>query len=216
MSDQTTIYASKCRYELVNYLRSKDILTTTVRGVTTRTVTGNVNSTTLTLPNTNMKNVRTFTVDAVTQRYGRDYTIANAGVLNFASTISGAYSVTYDYGNTDKIFPDLPQDLIDIAGFPRIGCEWLGANTQPGGFGSVDVSDVDMTIVAHTIGTNDCEAYLAAVRTNIRADKSNFWFLGSWVQILANGPFILEDRQVGKDKVVHQNIDIRGRMRYEK
>jgi hypothetical protein len=217
MSDQTNIYISKVRTELVNYVRSKDILTTTQRGVVTRTVTGNVNATSLTLPNTNMKNVRSIVIDGTTTlKYGRDYDIANAGVINFTSTVSGAYSISYDYGNQDKIYPDLPRDLATITDFPRVGIEWLGSNTQPGGFGSVDVSDIDMTIVVYGPGTDYCENALNTLRAAIRTDKSNFWYMGSWTQILSTGPFILEDRNIGKDKLVHQNLDIRGRMRYEK
>jgi hypothetical protein len=217
MADTTTINHRQVVFEVLYYLRNSDVFSTTVRGVVTGTDTGTFTSaSSYTLTHTNAKNIRSLSVASVPLKYGRDYTLADGGIISFTTAQSGAYSISYDYGNTDKIFPDLPQNLSALDDFPRIGLQWLGSNTQPGGFGSVDVSDLDVSVVVYAFGTQAMNDYLSTLRTKFRQDKSNFWFLGAFVQILSVGPVILEDKQVGRDKLMHQNIDVRGRLRYEK
>ena len=217
MPDQQNISEVMITRELVNYLRNKDIFSTTLRGVVTGSDTGSItSSTTITLTRSNAKNIRSVVVAAVTLVYGRDYMWSGTNTITLTTARTGSYTVTYDYGNTDKIFPDLPQNLTALADFPRIGLQWLGATTGPGGFGLVDVSTVEVRISVYAFGSDDLAGYLDAVRAALRADKANFWYLGSYVQVTGVGPRLLEDLEVSKKKLMHQNIDIEGRLRYEK
>jgi hypothetical protein len=217
MADQTTINDTKIRNEVVNYLRNKDLIPVGTRGVTTGSDTGTFTSaSTYTLSHTNAKNIRSIVVGATTLKYGRDYTFTSAGVITFTAAQSGAYTISYDYGNSDRIFPDWPRDMTSISQFPRIAVLWTDATTQPGGFGSVDVSDIDMSVVVFGTTTIEVETIINSIRSNVRTDKSNFWYLGAWTQIISTGPYVMETFGVGHDKLIHQNIDIRGRIRYEK
>lgn len=223
MPSTATLDKNACKRELVYFLRNANIFTITQRGVTTTTATGTFSSATSHIISvTNVKNVRSVVIASVTKTYGVDYTVdidydnsgTNACRLAFTSAQSGAYTITYDYG-TDKIYPDFPRTDLSLSQFPRIACDIIYTRTDAGGFGSVDVSSIGATIIVYDLYTETIADYITAIRTAIRTAKSSFYFLGSYVQVISEGPMLKSEREVGKDKVFQQNIDIEGRLRYE-
>ena len=115
------------KQEQVVFLRNQNILSTTVRGVTTASATGTLSGTvTITIARTNVKNIRSVTVASVAKYLGTDYTVdydhASGCVITFGSNQTGAYAVSHDYGS-DKIYPDFPRDDLTIDSYPRIAVD---------------------------------------------------------------------------------------------
>jgi len=209
--------------ELVYFLRNASVFTVTQRGVTTVTETGTFTSANSHVINVlNVKNVRGITVNAVTLRYGHDYTL-NVDYLDgtikariaFKTVQSGNYSLSYDYG-ADKIFPDFPKSDLTINSFPRIGCDVININTAPAGFGNVNVNTVDMTIVVYALKTMEIATYINTIRTAIIGAQTSFYYLGSVVKPYSVGSILLSPSDKGRTKVLQQNIDVRAYLNYEK
>lgn len=141
--------------EICHSLRTGDVLSISVRGVSakTDTFTATASQTVFTLTYTNIKNIRSLTVNSVAKYYLRDYTVAWAtGVvtLNTGATINDPVSIIYNYGSSgDKIYPDLPRDDLTLTSYPRVGIELTSITTQPFGLGGmVHMSDLLITIFA--------------------------------------------------------------------
>lgn len=150
----TTLNVKNIREELVFYLRNADVLSVSIRGVTTGSYsgTGSGAQTTINLGQTNVRNVRSLTIDAVAQKYLRDYTVNfSTGVVTLTSALSGgeALEASFDYGSSEKIYPDFPRDDLTLTSFPRVGIEITSATTEPFALGGADhISDFVITIFA--------------------------------------------------------------------
>lgn len=179
--------------EILMVLRNSDILSISVRGVTTKTdsFTATAGQTIFTLTNTRVKNVRTITKNSVAIKYLRDYTINfETGVLTLLSgaTLNDSVSITYDYGASDKIYSDMPRDDLTLQSFPRISIELTSSNTNPLDLGGMShLSDFLITIylwvpankesaIAGGIGgTQDIRYYLGLIRDAIRTNSKSFY-----------------------------------------
>jgi hypothetical protein len=214
----------KALRELVYFLRNSDIFTTTQRSVTTDTDSGTFSGDDdhlIDVPN--VKNIRSITVDAATLTYGTDYDydidFDDSGTIKckitFTSSQTGDYEISYDYGS-DKIFPDFPKPNLTIASFPRIGCGYIDTATEPGGFGNVDLSTLDFTIVVYELKTEDLYDYIYSIRSAIKDAYKSFYYAGKYVHVIGTGPVLKAPEELGKNKVFQQNIDIRGEFNYEK
>lgn len=222
----TTIDLAEVRKEMVYFLRNDiTILTPGDRGVTNDVAAGSFSADTEYLINrTNVKNVRSVTVGGGLLTYGTDYTVDvdydDSGTIKcrvaFTTAQTGVYSIVYDYGDTDKIFPDFPKSDLTLSSFPRIGCDILNIPSRPGGFGNVNVSEIDITIVAYAAKTKDLSDYITDIRAAIVAAQTGFYYVGKVVKPLSIGPILKSERSKGKDKIFQQNIDIRGFFNYEK
>ena len=133
-----TINRINVKNEILNFIRNENIISSTLRGVETRTETFNVlNSTpTLTLAEDGVKNIRQVDVDGTIYTAFEQYNILNLNTrdktqIEFLTSISGnTISVEYDYGIGDKIYADFPQDFITIDSFPRIGFDIVNIETE--------------------------------------------------------------------------------------
>jgi hypothetical protein len=211
----TTISLENIREELCQVMRSGDILTISVRGVTTatQTATGAPAQTTLTLLNLPVRNIRIFTKDAVTQRFLTDYTINyTTGVITFSALTGGeALSVTYDYGNGDKIYPDMPRDDLTLESFPRVGIELTSSSTTPLGLGGMThISDLMITIMAWVPankvsgigGTKYLSDLMSSIRNVIRQNAKLFSTF-SYITPTATSPIIRSTN----NKIIQQSED---------
>lgn len=221
----TTVDIKKIKTEWINFLRNSDIFTVSQRGVTTDTDVGTFSSDTEHLINvSNIKNIRSVVVASITLTYGKDYDFNldydDSGTIKcritFNSSQTGAYTITYDYGASDKIFPDFPRPDLTISSFPRIGSDILDIRTIDAGFGGVLGNDIRVTTVVYDERTDNIADYLTAIRAAVFASKNNFYYIGKYVKPISNGPVLPSPRVVGKDRIMQQNIDIEGRFFYEK
>ena len=188
----TAINLNDVREEICCKLRNSDVLTVTIRGVTTVTEnsTGLLGQTTITPAHSTLKNVRSLTIDAVNKYFINDFTINfKTGVITLLSALSGGEAIVlnYDYGS-DKIFPDLIRDNLTLESFPRIGIKTVSMNSEPLGLGGVtNISDILISIyvwmpvnkvstIAGGLGGNDdLELYMKTVRSTMLNNSKGFY-----------------------------------------
>ena len=225
MTSDATLDEKKIITEWVNWLRNQDILTTTQRGVTTDTDTGVYEEQNFYIitAQTGIKNIRSIVVNSVTLTYGEDYYVDldhdDSGTkrckIYYTSNQNGAYTITFDYG-TDKIHPDYPQGTLKISNYPRIGTDILDIETVPGGMGEVNRNTLSVQTIVYAAKKSDVKDYISAIRSAVRTSAKDFYFLGHYVQVTSQGPMLPLERDRGKDKIFHKNIDVKGLFRYEK
>ena len=198
--------------ELVNFIRNQDVLTTVQRGVTTYQDTGTFDADSAhTLGNspTIVKNVRSVVVAAVTLTYGADYTVNfDTGVISFTVAQSGAYTIDYDSGSTDKIYPDFPRDDLTINSYPRIAVDIVGVNTDAFGIGGTEfISNITFTVVVYGDNADLVDTYIQTIRDALISNTKSFNYI-SFIKPVLTGPLINSpDRS---DEIMHRNSDYQG------
>jgi hypothetical protein len=203
--------------ELVVFLRNSDIISTSDRGVTTKTDTGTFTSEstyTLSTSPTLVKNVRSVTVASVPLSFGTDYTVNYTnGVISFTSAKTGAYSIVYDYGATDRIFPDFPQPYLTLNKFPRIAVDIISGTTNEFGIGSSPTqSEYIISIVAYDSDQEDVETMIASIRSTMLDNKKNFYYI-PFLTITSMGPLL--NTPFGQNKIFQRNQDMMARFIFE-
>ena len=134
----------RIKEEILNLLRNSNLISKTIRGVTTKIETFNVtgDSSYLEMEESAVKNYYSVVKNSVTLTYGEDYNINIYGKdstlakrVNFTDTLVNGDTVviTYDYTSTtdsktslpvgDRIYADFPQVFINTSKYPRIGFE---------------------------------------------------------------------------------------------
>jgi len=202
----------KIKQEQVVFLRNQDIFTTTQRGVTTANATGTLSGTKIiTISKTNVKNIRSITVDAVTKTFGTDYTVdykhANGCVITFGENQTGDYIVSHDYG-TDKIFPDFPRDDLTIDSYPRMAVDILNVSMDAFGVGgAIFISNVAFTVVVYDDNSDDLDGYIQAIKSAYITNAKNFYYL-KFIKPTLIGPTINSPDK--KDEIMQKNIDLLG------
>ena len=200
------------KQEQVVFLRNQNILSTTVRGVTTASATGTLSGTaTITIARTNVKNIRSVTVASVAKYLGTDYTVdynhASGCVITFGSNQTGAYVVSHDYG-TDKIYPDFPRDDLTIDSYPRIAIDILNVSTDAFGIGgSQFISNISFTVVAYADDSDELDGYIQAIKTAYMSNPKSFYYL-KFIKPTSIGPTINSPDK--RDEIMQKNIDLLG------
>jgi len=217
LSQYINLYA--IRQELINFIRGQDVFSTTQRGVTTTTATTSLSSaTTWSIATANIKNIRSVTIAGSTATYGTDYDPvfgSTTTTLTFTAAQTGASTATFDYGTSDKIWPDFPKNQLTISDFPRIAVDFIGITTEPGGFGNVNISTIDFTVVVYDFKTKDLDTYLQRIRQAFIDYFKNFHYF-NYVRPLRVGPILKSPFEKGKDKVLQQSSDWRIYFQLEK
>jgi hypothetical protein len=200
------------KQEQIVFLRNQDIFTKVQRGVNTTTATGNLSGeTTITIDKTNVKNIRSITVAAVSKSYGSEYSVDynnNLGcVITFGEEQTGAYIVTYDFGN-DKIYPDFPRDDLTITSYPRMAMDLLNVSTEAFGIGgSKFISNVAFTVVVYADNSDDLDGYIQTIREKYITNAKSFYYL-KFIKPTMIGPTINSpDRS---DEIMQKNLDLLG------
>ena len=201
--------------ELTNFFRNTDIFSTTDRGVTTttETFTGDGTTKVFTLSHTNLKNVRYVKLAGTEKRYGFDYDINFEGELDEGSAGSiimkctpqngESLEVKYDYGNSDKIFPDYPRNDLSLSSYPRFGFDIIDISSKPSSIGGCStISDILIEFVIYARDQKTCEIYAWKFDNCIYANRKNFYNFAFIVPYTV-GPLIpAEDRE----NILHRNF----------
>jgi len=207
----TQISIFDIRQELINRLRNADLFSIATRGVTavvdeshTATLTG---AETFTMTNSNVKNVRSVSVEGAEITYGDDYTLdLNANTFTIASvTLDDAILITYDYGTNDRLFPDFPQPHLKIGDFPRIGFDTIAGKTDEialGG-GSTQTS-YTVSVVAYNPNQDHLEELIASIRSFFIKNKKSFYYF-NFITPTAMGPVLVSP--FGNNKIFQRNQD---------
>ena len=200
--------------EFLYFLRNQDVFSISQRGVSTGTSIVSCVGTTQVLINSNVvKNIRQVLIGSTALIYGSGYTInpnftigtSDQCLITFTSAQTGTATVTYDYGSTDKIFPDYPQPTIKLSNLPRMGFDLLSGETKEmsiGAYGnwseyllSLNVYDDQQSVVDATIST---------VRQKVMQNKKNFYYI-TFLTPIAAGPIIVSP--FGEQKIIQRNQD---------
>lgn len=205
--------------EYTNFLRNSDILTTTVRGVTTAsqnfttTLTG-VETFTLTNAST-CKNIRSVVYDGTTLAYKTDYTInIDTGQVTILSVVpTKTVTIQYDYGS-DKIFDDYPRQDLTLASYPRIGYGIYGFASKVAGFGNVISSTWRFDIRVYATSKTQADELIDLIRKK-NIDAFNSFYAISRVypgNVLDLGIY---ETDKGRNKIYVKGIDIIAIENYE-
>jgi len=196
--------------ELMNFLRNSNIISTTNRGVTTvsDSFTATAGQTVFTLTNATVKNVRAVTVNAVVKTYITDYTIdfdAHTVTLLVASTVSDAIIIQYDYGTTDKIFPDYPQKQIKMNSMPRIAFDIINGDSNLNSIGEVTVTS-RLLVSANVYDANykSIDNIMYALRNALNNNAKAF---KTFNFIKPRGLYPLLPTPFGEDKIMQKTAD---------
>jgi len=190
----STLNPQNIRTELCHFLRNSDIISTTIRGVTTTSDNFVISAPTsqLTLTKSGVRNIRSVSIGgSAFWYYLFDYTVNwTTGVLTFTTPFTGGtVNVNYDYGTSDKIFPDMPRDDLTLNSYPRVSIEFTSMNSQPLGLGATnDINNILITIYAWVpanketsiAGGNGGQDYITTIlyniRNSIRNNKKGFYY----------------------------------------
>lgn len=210
-----TLYGLK--EEIVIFLRNQDIISISDRGVTTQTDTGtyaaDVTDTLDTSP-TLVKNVRSIIVGGTTLTFGTDYSVNyETGVITYTGAQTGAYTISYDTGSTDRIFPDYPQPSTKLSKFPRIAVEIISAVTSQADVGAtMTLHEYNFEVVCYSANSEELEDMVSAVTNKLIAYNKSFYY-SSFVRPAGLGPIL---NSPGKgDKILQRNLDFRSELNYK-
>jgi len=205
------------KQEIVNFIRSSDIIPISTRGVTTEQDTGTFTadvSHTLAVSPTLVKNIRQIDVGGNILLWGKDYQLNyNTGVITFTVAQTGAYTIDYDVGSTDRIYPDFPQPHLKIKDFPRIAVDIISGTTEEVELGAgSNYSDYIVQVNAYDKDQNDVENMIDLLRSSFIDNKKNFYY-SPFITPVGTGPIVVTP--VGQDKIVQRNQDLHVRFVFE-
>ena len=202
--------------ELVVWLRNSDVISTGNRGVTTSQDTGTFTADltyTLSTNPTLLKNVRDVTVGTLLE-FGTDYTVNYVtGVITFNTAQTGNYTINYDQGSSDSIYPDFPQTHLKLDNFPRIAIDIITSTSNEIGIGAgITESQYGVTVVCYDKDQTDVEVMVSAVKSQIMTDKKNL-FYPAFITPTNAGPLLVSE--FGKNKIFQRNQDLDVRFNYD-
>jgi len=203
------ITLNEIKKELVNLMRSNDILSIGTRGVTTKQDTGTFTAAathTLATTPTIVKNIRGIDVDGTDLKWGEDYTInLETGVITFTLAQTGDYVIDYDVGSTDRIFPDFPQANLTLDKFPRIAVDIKGSVASEFGIGAAHTSSTyQIAIICYSKSQEEVETMISSIKTLLMANKKNLHY-SAFITPTNVGSLLVSE--FGEKKVFSRNQD---------
>jgi len=205
---------NEIKQELVVFLRNSDVISKVVRNVTTITDeavgTGDDVTTDFELDQSTVKNVTNVKLDGVAQSYGTDYTMSyeNATISFVTAPANGVeITSTYDYGSSDKIYPDFPRVDLSINSYPRIAVAVTSVSTTEIALGGQDnMSDLLISVYVYVNGMKALDKSVRKIRQAFLEAKSSFYYL-KFVTPVTQSPLINEPAR--GDKIYTRSIEIR-------
>ena len=203
-----TLNLTNIKTELLNFIRNADVLTITQRGVTTSTDTGTFSSAdthTLATNPTLAKNVRSVTRGTLLT-YGEDYTVNFVtGVISFTATQNGSYTIIYDQGSSDSIYPDFPRDGLDITSYPRIAIDFSGIPADAFGIGGTElISSPRIVMVIYADNVEDIDGYTQTIKDDMKTNSKLFYYF-RYTKLIFIGPIIESPGR--SEEIMHRNLD---------
>ncbi len=218
-----TINYNNIVLELLNGLRSSDVLSLTERGVSTQTDSfiAEGGSETFTLTKTNCKNVRSVTVESVALTFGKDYTLTYNALGNISEVVvtktlteTDQVVIIYDYGTGDKIYPDLPKLEIAITSFPRMGFRFISMDTEQIAVGGVRAFSprIQIRIVDYKVET--LLTKMNTLRSWLKTNEQGLYYSNILRTVGGSGWDLL--REEGKNKLYGMDLDIINELNIER
>ena len=203
------ITLNEIKKELVNLFRNSNVISIGTRGVTTKEDTGTfdgASSHTVSTSPTQIKNIRSIVIATKTLSWGKDYTLAfSTGKITFISAQTGAYTITYDYGTTDRIFPDYPQPNLKLNQFPRIAIDIISSVSNEFGIGAATTeSTYTISIICYSKSQEDIEDMISSIKTTLMTNKKTLHY-SAFITPTDIGPLLISE--FGERKVFQRNQD---------
>lgn len=198
------------KQEISVFLRNQDVISTGTRGVTTTTdeFDGDGSTTTFTLTHSNVRNIRSVTVDGASKSFGTDWTMDYKTKIITFTTAPGSgtnnVDVEYDYGTPERIFTDYPRVDLHVRSYPRIAVEILSVTTKERAIGGrYTTSDIMIEIVCYDDNIRDLEVMVKKVRDAILNNKKNFYYFG-FITPATMGPMFHDPAR--KEEILQRNM----------
>ena len=225
LSRQVSISKLNIKKEIVNELRSADLISTSIRGVTTTTeeFNGDGAETTFTLTGTGLgnggiKNIRTVTIGGVSQAFGTDWIMSDdfSDIVFTTAPASGTNNVdiTYDYSTDgDRIYPDYALTVVSTNDFPRIGFDIISTSTSLKALrGAITQTNMLLSFVSYGVGATSAEILADSVRSFLNT-KKNSWFYLNALFATSEGPIIPATQ--ANNKIYQRNVDFSAPFEFE-
>lgn len=203
--------------ELTVFLRNQDIIPIGTRGVSTEQDTGTYAATSTDTLDTNptlLKNIRDITVGGTPLALGTDYSVEyDTGVITYVSPQTGAFTINYDQGSTDRIYPDYPQPYTKLSQFPRIAVDIIsGTMTEFSIAATTTRHAYTPSVTCYSVDVAELGDMISDTQTAILNNKKNFYYL-KLITPTDLGPVL---NSPGKeDKVLQRNIDFMADFNFE-
>jgi len=213
------INEKQMRDEVAVFLKNQNVLSASERGVTTVTdeSLGTLSTTSFSyIAKSNVRNIRNVKVAGSTLTYGTDYTVdyyyldtTRKCRIDYTVAQTGIATVTYDWGTTEKIYPNFPRTDMTLASYPRIGLEIVDIDSKPYGFNNVNNSNVDISFTVLDDSKDNITDIVTDIRTAIVNNQSGFFYL-KLVKPRRTGPVVPVTDGKAKDKLFSKSFDVRG------
>ena len=207
------------RDEMTVFLKNQGVLTTVNRGVTTVTneSLGTLASSIFSyIAKSNVRNIRNVIVAGTTLVFGTDYTVdyyyldtTRKCRIDYTVAQTGVATVTYDWGTTEKIYPNFPRTDMTLSSYPRVGLEVVDIDSEPYGFNNVNNSNVDISFTVLDDSKDNITDIITSIRTAIVNNQSGFYYL-KLVKPRRTGPVVPVTDGKAKDKLFSKSFDVRG------
>jgi len=218
-----TINYNNILLELLNELRSADILSITERGLATKTdsFTAAGGAQTFTLTETSCKNVRWVKQAGVSLSYGTDYAFTysaskniSAVVVSKSLTLGAKITISYDYGTGDKIYPDFARPYISISSFPRISFNYINGDTEVIAVDGVQAFSPLMQFTIYDYGVEALHTKMTNLRQFIKNKQQGLYY-SNILRIVGGRPYELI-REEGKNKIYKMDLDVKNELNIER
>jgi hypothetical protein len=208
--------------EILNELRSADILTISERGMTTKTDTFSAagGSETFTLTETSAKNIRTVKQNDVDLVFGTDYlfgyTNGNITTVVVSKVLieDDEIKITYDYGLGDKIYSDFARPDISISSFPRIGFNFVTMDTEIIAIDAVQSFNPRIQFSIWDYSKEGLLDKMTALRAFIKDNEQGLYY-SNILRIVGGTSFDIV-RDEGKSKIYKMDLDIINELNIER
>jgi len=208
----------KVRNEMAVFLKNQDVLSTTERGVTAVVdeSLGTLSSASFSyIAKANVRNIRNIKVGGTTLTPGTDYTVdyyfldtTRKCRIDYTVAQTGVATVTYDWGTTEKIYPNFPRTDMTLASYPRVGLEVIDIDTIPYGYGNVNNSVIDISFTVVDDSKDNIIDIMNSIREAIVANQSSFYNV-KLVKPRRTGPVVpIKDSKI-KNKLFSKSFDVR-------
>jgi len=214
-----TINEKHIRDEIAVFLKNQDLLSVSTRGVTTVTneSLGTLDADTFSyIAKSNIRNIRNVIVGGTTLTFGVDFTVdyyyldtTRKCRIDYTVAQTGVATVSYDWGATEKIYPNFPRTDMTLASYPRIGLEVIDIDSEPYGFNNVNNSNIDISFTVMDDSKDNITDIVTSIRTAIVNNQSGLYYL-KLVKPRRTGPVVPVKDGKAKDKLFSKSFDVRG------
>ena len=213
----TTLDLNEFVEEFTVFLRNQNVFSVAERGATTQTdeFNGDAAEVDFQINRTNVKNVRSVTVDAASQTFGTNY-LVNYNDSNDKTTItftsapaSGTDNVDiqYDYVDDDIVKPDFDMTDIKLGDFPLMSWDFISESSREGQIGGgKNIVDRGISVTVYETSKRSLRTRLKSIKDAVLSNQKSFFYI-KYLTYIGMGPQLLPPFEKTKNKIFQRNLD---------